>query len=270
MATQAVPVRGVAYTLDLVIRKDDGTIIANPTISATRVAKDGNASAAATNAAACYDTTYGLCSVALTAAEMTADRVVVEVVSSSTSALPTVVVLATAGQSLDDIDTEVDAIYALVDTEVAAIKAKTDNLPASPANEVTLVTTGVKVATNADKVGYELTAAYDTTAQDVAALILTTPANKLKTDANGFVTYNNVIVQGGGADAVTLALGSLAAGAEVWLTTDDAGEEVVANGVAGDTGDVTFYLDAGTTYYRWAKKPGVNFTNPAAFVAVAD
>ena len=35
---------------------------------------------------------------------------------------------------------DLDAIFAAVDTEVAAIKAKTDNLPASPANETTLTT----------------------------------------------------------------------------------------------------------------------------------
>jgi cell division protein ZapA (FtsZ GTPase activity inhibitor) len=38
------------------------------------------------------------------------------------------------------IKTVVDAISTYVDTEVAAIKAKTDNLPASPANEATLAT----------------------------------------------------------------------------------------------------------------------------------
>ena len=35
-------------------------------------------------------------------------------------------------------------------------------------------------------------------------------------------------------------------------------------------GKVTFMLNAGDTYYRWAQKDGYNFTNPQEFVAVAD
>src|SRR4028118_1575003 len=49
--------------------------------------------------------------------------------------------LQTSINTVDDfLDTEVAAILSAVDTEVAAIKAKTDNLPASPANEATLTT----------------------------------------------------------------------------------------------------------------------------------
>lgn len=50
-------------------------------------------------------------------------------------------------------------------------------------------------------------------------------------------------------------------GAEVWVTTDLAGANVVASGTTNTSGVVTFMLDAGT-YYIWCKKSGYNFTNP--------
>ena len=54
-------------------------------------------------------------------------------------------------------------------------------------------------------------------------------------------------------------------GAEVWVTTDAAGNSVIAGTLVTDAfGRVTFTLDAGT-YYLWAQKAGVNFTNPVSF-----
>jgi len=49
--------------------------------------------------------------------------------------------------------------------------------------------------------------------------------------------------------------------AAVWVTTDAAGEEIVASGSTDAAGQVTFYLDAGT-YYLWRQKAGWNFSNP--------
>lgn len=49
--------------------------------------------------------------------------------------------------------------------------------------------------------------------------------------------------------------------ADVWVTTDEAGNNVIASGVTDAAGSLTFYLDAGT-YYLWRKKSGWNFTNP--------
>lgn len=47
----------------------------------------------------------------------------------------------------------------------------------------------------------------------------------------------------------------------VWITTDEAGENIVASARTDDFGNATFYLDAGT-YYFWRKKAGVDFVNP--------
>lgn len=50
-------------------------------------------------------------------------------------------------------------------------------------------------------------------------------------------------------------------GAEVWVSTDSDGTNVVASGTTDVIGTVTFLLDA-ATYYFWTKKSGYNFTNP--------
>jgi len=51
-------------------------------------------------------------------------------------------------------------------------------------------------------------------------------------------------------------------GAEVWVTTDSGGTNIVAGtSTTNAQGEVTFYLDP-ATYYFWTKKAGYNFTNP--------
>ena len=51
------------------------------------------------------------------------------------------------------------------------------------------------------------------------------------------------------------------ADADIWVTTDILGANVVASGRTDALDVVTFYLDA-ATYYIWRKKNGFNFTNP--------
>ena len=54
-------------------------------------------------------------------------------------------------------------------------------------------------------------------------------------------------------------------GAEVWITTDAAGDNVVAGTLPTDAfGRVEFMLDAGS-YYAWIQAAGHNFTNPTTF-----
>lgn len=50
-------------------------------------------------------------------------------------------------------------------------------------------------------------------------------------------------------------------GAEVWVTTDAAGVNVIASGTTNSSGIVNFMLDAGS-YYFWRKRSGYNFVNP--------
>ena len=95
MANQNPPLKNQTYTLPFCIRKNDGTIISNPTITAARVSKDGGASLAASGTVSKFDTTYGMCSLALTAAEMNADYITVEVTASDTGACPAFVTIDT-------------------------------------------------------------------------------------------------------------------------------------------------------------------------------
>lgn len=78
----------------------------------------------------------------------------------------------------------------------------------------------------------------------------------------------SLINQSPGAGAITFTYtltnsngGAAISGADVWATSDAAGNTVVASGTTDGAGQVTFYLDAGT-YYIWRQKAGWNFTNP--------
>lgn len=71
---------------------------------------------------------------------------------------------------------------------------------------------------------------------------------------------------GAGANEWTYTLteegsGDPIADADVWVSTDSAGGNVVASGRTDANGDITFYLDSGTVYV-WRQKSGWNFTNP--------
>lgn len=72
---------------------------------------------------------------------------------------------------------------------------------------------------------------------------------------------------GGGANAWTYTLTSTVlpnppiADADVWVTTDVAGTNVIASGKTNALGVVTFYLDSGTVYV-FRQKSGWSFTNP--------
>jgi hypothetical protein len=62
------------------------------------------------------------------------------------------------------------------------------------------------------------------------------------------------------------ATGGMVTGCAVWVTTDAAGSNVVANDVTHVTaGTVDFYLDAGT-YRFWRQKTGITFSNPESVV----
>lgn len=57
------------------------------------------------------------------------------------------------------------------------------------------------------------------------------------------------------------------ANASVWVTTDAIGANIVAGSLTTNAlGKVTFYLETGITYYIWAHKSGVNFSNPQQVV----
>ena len=59
------------------------------------------------------------------------------------------------------------------------------------------------------------------------------------------------------------------AGADVWITTDIGGSNVIAGKLVTDSdGQVEFMLDLGT-FYKWVQLSGYNFTNPEAITVAA-
>jgi hypothetical protein len=79
---------------------------------------------------------------------------------------------------------------------------------------------------------------------------------------------------GPGADDVTVTInvgGSPVADADVWITSDQAGDVHVQGPLrTNDAGQATFSLDAGVSYYMWMQKSGVNPIRGQQFTAVAD
>lgn len=148
-----------------------------------------------------------------------------------------------------------DAPISVVDTVVDAIKAKTDNLPTDPADEslleaaIAAIPSAPTAAVVADAVWDEALSGHVTAG---------TTGKKLADLSSG----------GSGAilETVTVTVSSLPRdGVEVWVTTDEAGLNLVASGVTDALGEVDFMLDAGT-YYVWKQLAGVNFTNPQTMV----
>lgn len=79
---------------------------------------------------------------------------------------------------------------------------------------------------------------------------------------------------GSGADSVTVTWtseGNPVADGDVWITTDSAGNNVIAGTLQTNTsGEATFQLDAGEVYYMWGQRSGVNSLTGIQFTAVAD
>jgi hypothetical protein len=147
MASQVPPKKNTAFTLYFSLFKNDGTVIANSGTYTKKISKDGGAVADITASVTEINTTYGTLSLVLSATEMNADAIWIKVLDDTTGCVPFVCTLYTAANLQDEIGTDVaalvdtgttldaklDTIAGYVDTEVAAIKAKTDLIPTSPA-----------------------------------------------------------------------------------------------------------------------------------------
>lgn len=86
------------------------------------------------------------------------------------------------------------------------------------------------------------------------------------TPDNTIADVDDVLNSGTGSGAIswTITIDDGSDGlvdADVWITSDQAGNNLLASGTTNGDGEVTFQLDAGTVY-MWAQKEGYNFTNP--------
>lgn len=137
-------------------------------------------------------------------------------------------------------------IAGYLDTEIASIKAKTDQLTFTVSNSVDATAT-ISAATIRSAIGMA-TNDLDTQLDAILA------AAAAGSGGAGSTSYNITVTDG--ADPLD--------GAEVWVTTDSAGSNVVAGTVSTDAlGLATFLLDPGT-YYVWVQHSGYNGDNPMA------
>lgn len=179
MASMWPPKKGVAFTLYFTLYTAAGAVIANPGTITKKVSIDGGDVADIAASVTEENTTYGQCSLVLSAAEMTGDAIWVYIADDTSGCVPFTATLYTVAYTLDEMAaaipsvatiadqvwnetssghttagtagaqlwTDVDAILVdtgttldgklntiddFLDTEVAAIKAKTDAL--DPAN----------------------------------------------------------------------------------------------------------------------------------------
>jgi hypothetical protein len=112
----------------------------------------------------------------------------------------------------------------------------------------TLDASGATAAAIADAVWDEATGDHSSAGTTGKALI-----NAAAALGAGAITFTYTLTSTVDASAID--------NAQVWVTTDAGGTNVIASGTTDANGQVVFYLDAGT-YYVWRQKSGWNFTNP--------
>jgi hypothetical protein len=148
------------------------------------------------------------------------------------------------GLASANLDTQLTAIDDYLDTEIAAIKAKTDQLVFTVANQVDA---------NALSGGGGLNAAGVRAAIGMASADLDSQLDALSVAAGiGGISWTYNLLDN---------LGNPIQEANVWVTSDLAGTHTIASGITNSYGDVVFHLDAGTVYV-WRHKNGYTFTNP--------
>jgi hypothetical protein len=104
------------------------------------------------------------------------------------------------------------------------------------------------------------------------ALSFTPEASTDEVIISGKTRNNNVA--GGSANTYRVTDDGLVGGNPIqdvhcWVTIDSGGNTIVASGDTDASGDVTFYLDAGKTYYVWKHKAGYTFESQPETVTAA-
>jgi len=110
VATQYPAKKGVAFTVVFPILDADGDLVTGAAGLDSEISKDGGTFVDCTNEATEIATSSGMYKLSLTATEMDADIVAIIVKTTTTGAKTTPLVIYTSGQTLDEIDANVDAI----------------------------------------------------------------------------------------------------------------------------------------------------------------
>jgi len=206
------------------------------------------------------DTAISDASLATAAAVSTVDTVV-DAIKTKTDNLP-------ADPADDsDIDSQLAAIAAYLDTEIAAILAdtnelQTDDVPGLIAalNDLSAAQVNAEMDTALSDYDPPTKAELDTAVTTIRGAdsdtlkTLSDQIDGISSEAGaGAITYTHTITSSVDSSPISQV--------DVWVTSDAAGNTVIASGETDGDGEVTFYLDEGT-YYLWSQRPGYNFTNP--------
>jgi hypothetical protein len=152
---------------------------------------------------------------------------------------------------------------ASVSADVAAVQADTNDiqsrLPAALTGDGNL---------KADALKLNGATPTNLTSTETAQAVLNATASSYNTTGTIGAKINAASASAGaGAISTTVTINNASNqpldGAEVWVTTDSGGTNVVASGQTNTAGQVTFMLDAGS-YYTWCQLAGHNFSNPSA------
>lgn len=167
---------------------------------------------------------------------------------------------------LSSVDTTAtSATHATTYITITAGKASNDAyngqmIAVTDADDSNTETRRIEDYTSARKVTFDRAMSFTPADGDVVR-IYAMPYNVTAAVAGG--SANTYIVTDTGAVG-----GTGIADVSVWVTADSAGARLVVSGVTDSSGEVVFYLDAGTTYYVWMAKSGYSFSdNGEAWIA---
>jgi hypothetical protein len=198
MATNWPPKKNVAFTMYFFVYKNDGTIIANPTLTGSNVHVDGNTTEVTNSTLAVVDATTGLCSIALAQATMNGDQIDGTITSSSTGAVVYTFKLMTAANTQDEIGADVAAAHAhaqTIDGHITADYGATEKTAIDlldDANGLVNIHDTVDTLATATNLAAAKTVIDNIHDIDLPAVKLDTAAVKVQTDKLAFTTANKV------------------------------------------------------------------------------
>lgn len=261
-----VPIKGSAFRITFPIFDSDGDLVTGATGLDSEVSKDGADFIDCTNEAV-EITGSGIYYLDLTAEEMTADCVVTVVKTTTTGAKTAPIILYPV--EINDIPVQTAAIASSVTAEIKSGLATTADLtPIAKSSELNNLVKSTELAPLAK----ETTLDTVNTAVNYITANTDTLINRLTSDRasnldNLDIAVSDVSAVGASGVARTLKFvdsnGNPAINAGVWLTTDSAGLDAKRGTLyTNDSGEVTFIVDIGSTWFVWCDSDDVNFTNP--------
>ena len=233
----------------------NGDALASETLTTT-ILLDNGTFASTTNSA--VDETGGVYSLLLTQAETNAGSITVLTSTSTSTAEVAPVIISTTSPSVvaDAVWNEVldSGTFDIADSAGKRIRSAEDKIDIIDTNVDSLGTNLGTANTNINTIDTNVDAVLvDTgTTLDTKINTLQTSVDSITTIGSGAITHTYTVTDG--VNPIE--------NVDVWVTTDIENTIVVAGTSKTDvSGEVTFYLDAGT-YYFWSQKSGFSFPNP--------